>query len=85
MTRLRIFVGAATLVLAVSGAFFSNAETVPKKAVNKLVDMTLYRPADCAPFACGRSGTIACDGYFTVPTVGKILCNTSSVNSLVHQ
>ena len=84
MKHLRIFVGAATLVLAVSGAFFSNAATGPRKMINKPYDMTLYRTTDCKPFDCGTSGTVSCDNYDINPTSGNTPCNSPSVNSLVH-
>jgi hypothetical protein len=85
MKYLKIFFGAITLVLAITGAFFSNAATAPRKMTNKPYDMTLYRPFDCVGFGCGTSGTITCTGYYSHPTSGGTPCNSIYPNTLVHQ
>ncbi len=84
MKHLRIIVGTATLILAVSGAFFSNAATGTRKIANKPYDMTLYRTTDCKAFDCGTSGGVSCNGYDINPTSGNTPHNSASVNSLVH-
>jgi hypothetical protein len=85
MTHLRIFVGAATLLLAVSSAFFSSAATGPK-IVNKAYNTTLYDPSDCTGFSCGAMGTVSCNLYNTNPpsAPGRQDCSIASPNSLVH-
>lgn len=87
MKHLKIIVGASTLVLAVSGAFYSNAETSTRKAADKPYSTTLYRPTDCAAISCGTIGTVSCNLYDLNPpsAPGKKDCNSASTNALVHQ
>lgn len=87
MNNLRKIVGGATIVLAISGAFLSNAATGPRKTTAKPYSTTLYRPADCQAFDCGTSGNVSCNSYKINPPSApdRTDCSTTSINSLVHQ
>ena len=87
MKHLRIIVGAASLILAVSGAFFTNSATGARRITSKPYDMTLYEPINCLSFDCGTSGTVSCNEYNSVPPTlpGGTDCKTTIANVLVHE
>lgn len=86
MKQRRTFIAAGTLMLAVSGAFFSTEAQTPVIMGSGLLAVTLYRPTDCEPFSCGQSGSISCNLYDQTPPSGpgKTDCKTPLVNVFVH-
>jgi hypothetical protein len=78
MIKSRILIGASAFILAISGAFITQAQLGSVAASNKVYDETLYRPSDCVAFSCTNAGSVSCSTYVLDD------CITPEINNLKH-